>query len=137
MIALSTHSVFEGIAAGMVTEFKSLWTFLLAILLHKWAAGLSLGISMSKNMHGRFGMVFWLLLIFSLATPLGVVIGIIVSEASDMVSVVFDALAGGTFIYIAASEVVVEEFSTPDHKWLKLLMFLLGAGVITGVSQIE
>ena len=137
MIALSTHSVFEGIAVGLVTEWRNLWSFFIAILLPQWAAGLSLGISMSKNMKGRFGLVFWLLLIFSLATPLGVLIGILVSESSDMVSVVFDALAGGTFIYIAASEVVVEEFSTPDRKWLKLFMFLLGAGIITGVSQIE
>ena len=49
MIALSTHSVFEGIAVGLRDEINEVWTFIIGITLHKWAAAMSLGISMSKN----------------------------------------------------------------------------------------
>ena len=91
---------------------------------------------MSKNMKENFRSAFCLLIVFAIATPLGCVIGIFVSDSSPMVTVVFNSLAGGTFIYIAASEVVVEEFSTPDYKWVKLLLFIIGAAIITGVSRI-
>jgi zinc transporter ZupT len=36
-----------------------------------------------------------------------------------MVEIIFSSFAAGTFIYIAASEVIVEEFSMPgSKKWL-------------------
>jgi len=37
------------------------------------------------------------------------------------------SVAGGTFIYIAASEVVVEEFAVSNYKWTKFFFFLCGA----------
>ena len=46
MIALSVHSVFEGIATGMAGSTSDLASLILAIVLHKWAAAMSLGISM-------------------------------------------------------------------------------------------
>ena len=50
MIALSVHSIFEGIAVGLSKDFSNFFTFVLAIVLHKWAAAMSLGISLSKAM---------------------------------------------------------------------------------------
>jgi zinc transporter ZupT len=58
------------------------------------------------------------------------VIGLIVFNAGALLNIVFNSMAGGTFIYIAASEVVVEEFSVGRYKWWKTLAFLLGAAVI-------
>jgi hypothetical protein len=43
------------------------------------------------------------------------------------------AIAAGTFIYISASEIVVEEFSVSKYKWLKYLFFLLGISLIGGL----
>jgi zinc transporter ZupT len=137
MIALSTHAVFEGIAVGVEKDMSSLWTYIIAITLHKWAAAMSLGISMSKNFKEEGNTVYLLLLIFSLATPLGISIGMIVSGDSDLTDIIFSSLAGGTFVYIACSEVIVEEFSTPDYKWIKMIMFMLGAGVITSLHFLE
>lgn len=55
-----------------------------------------------------------------------------------MIEIIFSSFAGGTFIYIAASEVIVEEFSVLGHnKWYKLLSFLLGALIITAMWLIE
>jgi len=54
------------------------------------------------------------------------------------VEVIFNSFAGGTFIYIAASEVIVEEFSMPGRKkWLQMIMFLLGASIITSLWLLE
>jgi zinc transporter 1/2/3 len=137
MIALSTHAVFEGIAVGLVKETSDLWTYIIAIGLHKWAAAMSLGISMSKNFVDETRTMYVLLLIFSFATPIGISIGMIVSDGSELTDIIFSSLAAGTFVYIACSEVIVEEFSTPNYKWIKMLAFLLGAVLITCLNFLE
>lgn len=137
MIALSTHAVFEGIAVGLVKDLDSLWTYVIAISLHKWAAAMSLGISMSKNFKDETKTMYLLLLIFAFATPLGISIGMGVSGSSGLTDIIFSSLAGGTFVYIACSEVIVEEFSTPEYKWIKMIVFLLGAALITSLNFLE
>lgn len=74
---------------------------------------------------------------FSLATPLGIGLGLAISTANNMMEIVFNSFAAGTFIYIAASEVVVEEFSLTGNRWLKLCFFGIGASVITSMWFIE
>lgn len=137
MIGLSIHSIFEGIVFGLEGDIKNLWSYILAISLHKWAAAMSLGFSMSKSFKGQNLLVFILLTIFSIATPLGIAIGMLASDSSVLTEVILSSLAGGTFLYIACSEVIVEEFSNPKHKYLKMGMFLVGAALITGFIYIE
>jgi zinc transporter ZupT len=58
-----------------------------------------------------------------------------------MVEILFSSFAAGTFIYIAASEVIVEEFSIPSKsrwtKWIKMMAFALGATIITLMWLLE
>ena len=46
---------------------------------------------------------------------------------------IFEAIAAGTFIFIASVEIIVEEFSVSEHKLLKLLFYFVGVGVIIGI----
>jgi len=131
MMALSVHSLFEGIAVGLADESSEFWEFALAITLHKWAEAMSLCVSMSKNFKDDTKLVMILIGLFSCATPLGVLIGMKIHGANELINIVFSSLAGGTFLYIAASEVVVEEFSVNIKKWTKLLFFVGGALFIT------
>jgi zinc transporter ZupT len=39
-------------------------------------------------------------------------------------------LAAGTFLYIACSEVIVEEFSIPQFRFLKIFFYLVGIACI-------
>ena len=120
LIALSTHAIFEGIALGLTNDLASTINIMLALFIHKSAASMSLGISIFKNFSDedqKKGMM--LLIIFALATPIGIAAGLIMLGSNDMVEVIFSSFAGGTFVYIAASEVIVEEFSIPGRsKWL-------------------
>jgi len=134
MMALSVHSVFEGIAVGLADEKGELWEFMLAITLHKWAEAMSLCVSVSKNFEDDKRMVYTLIGTFSFATPLGVLIGMCISGGGIMMHIIFNSFAGGTFLYISASEVIVEEFSVNIKKWTKLLAFLFGACFITVLS---
>lgn len=49
MIGLGVHATFEGLSLGMSKDFDSTLLFAIAIVLHKGAAGMSLGISMGKT----------------------------------------------------------------------------------------
>lgn len=85
----------------------------LAIFLHKGAAGMSLGISMQKTF-GEQGKVFvsTMMILFAFFTPIGIFLGAIIAEGEHpMLEIVFNCLAAGTFLYIACSEIIVEEFS--------------------------
>jgi zinc transporter ZupT len=126
MIALSVHSIFEGLALGLMTEFKPFINLMISILVHKFAEALSISIAM-QNAGFEFGKLVKFMVLFSFATPFGTTLGIILNSAPKMVSIVFTSLAGGSFIYVSCSELIVEEFSLPGNRWLKLLSFLLGA----------
>ena len=107
------HAIFEGIALGLTSEFGAMINIMLALILHKPAAALSLGVSLTKNFidknEEKKGVM--LLTIFAAATPFGIMFGMALSHSSEIVEVIFNSFAGGTFLYIAASEVIVDEFS--------------------------
>lgn len=134
LIALTMHSIFEGIALGLTKEFSATINIMLALILHKPAAAMSLGVSITKNFVEKNEMKKGILLltIFAVATPIGIMLGMALQHSSDIVEVIFNSFAGGTFLYIAASEVIVEEFSMPDrYKWTQYGFFLGGVMLIT------
>ena len=55
---------------------------------------------------------------------------------SDIISAIFNSLAGGTFLYLACSEIIVEEFSKAGNQWLKYITFFFGVIFITAVTII-
>lgn len=137
MIGLGVHATFEGLSLGMSKDFSGTLLFAIAIVLHKGAAGMSLGISMGKTFPGQDKFVIQLLVLFALFTPLGVVIGWILEKSSELTEIIFSCLAAGSFLYIACSEVIVEEFSIAQFRFLKLFAFLFGISIITCLKFIE
>ena len=133
------HAIFEGIALGLTKDFSATLNIMLALLCHKLAASMSLGSSIAKNFaenEKRKGV--FLLIIFAIATPLGIILGLLLLESGTLIEVVFNSFAGGTFIYIAASEVIVEEFSMPNrYKWMQYFTFLCGIALITSLWLLE
>ena len=70
----------------------------------------------------------------SLFQSSGLAIGMGLNNTTDVIGSIFLSFAGGTFIYIACSEILAHEFDGPDKIWLKYLKFfvyLLGAAIIT------
>lgn len=78
-----------------------------------------------------------LIALFSVFTPIGISIGWSMDSDSEIIEIIFNSLAAGTFIYIACSEVIIEEFSMPDNKILKLFFFMFGVACITCLKLIE
>ena len=68
--------------------------------------------------------------IFALTTPIGILIGMAISESNAVIDVIFLGLSGGTFIYVACSEIITAEFDKGSYQWAKMLLVLLGGTII-------
>lgn len=133
LIALGLHAAFEGMAVGLLGTMSSTLKLAFSILIHKFAESLSITISMQKSgMTARQIVIYSL--IFASMTPLGTILGIFVNGMSELVNIVFMSLAVGTFLYVACSELIIEEFQVRDHKWLKLAAFYGGAIFILALN---
>jgi ABC-type Mn2+/Zn2+ transport system permease subunit len=78
LVALSTHAFFEGIALGLTKDLAPTLNIMLGLFIHKTAASLSLGISISKNFEKEdLSKGNLLLFSFALATPLGIAGGLL------------------------------------------------------------
>ena len=137
LIALGFHGFFEGLALGLQDEYQGTLFILIAIVAHKWAESLTLGISFVKANSPK-NQIISMNLLFSLIGPLGVVAGIFLSnDGNPIVEGIFLGLSTGTFLYVACSEVIVEEFETPKLRYPKFFLFLIGGIFTAALSVIE
>ncbi len=131
LIALSVHGIFEGMALGVMNTIKECSILFSAIILHKWAAAFALGISFYKSGTEK-ELFIKMILLFTSFGPIGIIIGMFFSDAGNLIKGIMLSISGGTFIYVAASEVIVEEFSLSKKTHIKYLWFLIG-GLLTFV----
>ncbi len=125
LIVLSVHSVILGLALGAQSALASAVIVFLAIVAHKGAAGIALGVGYQRaGLTHREAMPR--LAFFSAMTPLGIVAGasigaMLTGRADVFFEAVFDSLGAGTFLYIAALDIIKTEFDGPRYhaqKWL-------------------
>ena len=106
-------------------------------MIHKWAEAFAIGILFVK---AKFTKKFFYLIIFAFALigPIGVAIGIVLaSTADEFIEGIFLSISTGTFLYVACSEVIIEEFSTPEKRYLKYFLYLLGCIFAVGLTMLE
>jgi zinc transporter 1/2/3 len=137
LIALGLHSFFEGLALGLGDTIGRTLVMLGAILVHKWAESLSLGISFVRAKTDKTNFIA-MSIVFGIISPLGVVIGWVLSESNyEIIQGIFLALSTGTFLYVACTEVIVEEFSVGGYRVIKFILYMLAAFFIGGLTVAE
>ena len=120
LAALSIHSVITGIALGLEPEVAASLLVMTGILLHKGSA--SFALMVSAHAAGlSTSSLRTVLAIFVLMTPLGILFGTTVSslmqgESAELVKGVFNALAAGTFIYVAVMDVIGGEMARIEDR---------------------
>jgi zinc transporter 1/2/3 len=134
LLALSIHGLFECLALGIQNNSKNTLFLFIALMIHKWAEAFSLGIFFVQAKLAKKNY-YLLIIFFAIIGPIGVLLGIILCKtANEFIEGVFLCISTGTFLYVACSEVIVEEFSSPDKRYLKFFLYLLGtifAAVLT------
>lgn len=99
-----------------------------AVLIHKIPESLALGISFGQNSK-KLSLI--ILGIFSITSVVGIMLGtLMLSFISPLVENILICLITGSFLYISASEIVVEEFSVSKNKHMKFFALLFGIGII-------
>jgi len=111
-VALSFHSLLEGLGLGAAPSPRSALEMLLLIALHKGLTAFALG---SAVLHAVLSprLAALLCAVFVLATPCGILLGTLLSaSALGPWSFVLVAAAAGTFIYVALCEVLPRELQS-------------------------
>ncbi|CAL8087734.1 unnamed protein product [Calicophoron daubneyi] len=149
LIAISLHSVFEGMAMGLSSTAAMVITLFVAVTAHKFIIAASIGISVAneianalkdeketwnvKKMYVSQGIG---VITFAAASPLGIIIGWAVTEKAKsaeflIAEALLQAIACGTLIYVTFFELLrrAENELDPDGM-VHYLLLLLGAGIV-------
>lgn len=138
-VVLGFHSLLAGIALGVEDTALVGLAIAIAIVAHKGAAAFALAISFVKA--GMPRRRAWAMLVtFACITPFGIGVGMVIGNVLDhgsgeIVEAVFDALAAGSFLYIAALDIIQEEFGEGEHSHLPGFTALLaGLGLMALIA---
>lgn len=137
-LVLSIHSLITGFALGIEDQSVTAVALLIAVLAHKGTASFALGLKVSP-VSAQARQFFTRMLAFSLTTPVGVVLGLwllnrLSNSNGPLVEGIFDALAAGTFIYVAVFEILSQEFRKHGHGNAKLVAMILGVALMAIVA---
>lgn len=114
---LSLHSFFAGLALGIESTAAGTMVVFIAIISHKSFAAFALGVKMRMNDLPRNSAV-WLLLLFSLMTPMGIFLGVYIhldpaNSLNYLSNTLLHTFLAGLFIYLAIFESADEKMSEP------------------------
>lgn len=135
---LSVHSLIAGIALGTESNLKHSAVILFAILAHKGSASFALSINLLKEGASK-RIIVRIITFFCFMTPIGIILGMLINSAlsgsvQQIVTASFDALAAGTFLYVAILGIAHEEFSENQDKLLKFIMMCIGIAIMAIVA---
>lgn len=101
-VMLSIHAFLMGAALGLSASLSVAIVIFFAIIAHKWAESFALAIQINKS-HFSFQMNALLFVIFSLMTPLGILLGTSATTTLHqypLLEPIFSSMASGTFLYL-------------------------------------
>ncbi|DBA87606.1 TPA: hypothetical protein ACH3X1_004629 [Trebouxia sp. C0004] len=114
------HSIFIGITLGISSNADTVRSLMIALIFHQGNEGLALGVLFMKAGYNRVKYVL-LAAAFIIVTPLGVAIGIGVSnnyngesKAALGTEGVFDAVSAGILIYNGLCDLILPTFSDDE-----------------------
>jgi zinc transporter 1/2/3 len=146
LIALSIHSIFEGLTIGLQVHYNTLVNVLIAIIVHKCLIAFSFGQQLVENFNkfgdkklkgvkGKLSYKYLILsnFIFSISNPIGIIIAVLIVDIyanmfSTLVISLIQAVSCGTFIYITFFEILPHELNNNlvGLRLLKVFFIFIG-----------
>ncbi|CAD5123757.1 unnamed protein product [Dimorphilus gyrociliatus] len=145
LLALSLHSVFEGLAIGLETNKSVLFQIFAAVALHKCILAFSLGVNFIQSKLST-SAIFKSNILFCITSPVGITIGVLVnsfvskSAEGAVVDGTLQGLAAGTFLYVIFFEIIPFEFGTQEgqpNRLLRALFLFVGYATICGIILMQ
>jgi zinc transporter 1/2/3 len=112
---MSIHAFFECLAVGLQKTPLGILGLASAILVHKWAEGLTLGLIYRKENY-RKSIRTAMILIQALVNVAGLIVGTIIIDQGNFVMAFFMSISAGTFLYISLVEVLSEQINDMNKK---------------------
>lgn len=129
MFATSIHSIFEGMALGLIKDPSRAVHIYIGIIIHECIVAVALGLNSfrledeaSASNIPKTVMKFGIM--FSSTIPVGMILGIAVGYTpgafGKLISAIFQGLAAGTFLHVAFCELIPAELNvsppSSDHE---------------------
>lgn len=149
-LGIALHSVLIGLTLGTTTEsFEALF---IALTFHQFFEAIALGAQIARLEHLSLRSAIFMVIFFTLTTPVGVAVGIIIhnqtfnekSVTSLLVNGTLDSLSAGILIYVALVNLINAEMGPGAHSFQKLskklkfvyyLSLYAGAGAMAVVGR--
>lgn len=135
IVALSLHELFGGMSIGLEGSVDTVWFMCGAIAAHKLVLAFCIGMEIMMA-HTRWLIAVIYLVVFSIVTPIGVGIGIAVSESSaanepSIPAGILQGIACGTLLYVVYFEIVAK-----NHAGWRIFLCSLGGFLLMFGLQI-
>ncbi|KAG8596520.1 hypothetical protein GDO81_001955 [Engystomops pustulosus] len=135
--SLSVHSVFEGLAIGLQSKYASALEIAIAVLIHKGIIVFSLSLKLVQSMVTPVWLAIYII-IFSLMSPIGITIGIVVtlkkSNVVTLVQAILEGISSGTFVYVTFLEILPAELNTGSKPLLRLCFIVIGFTIMAVIA---
>jgi zinc transporter ZupT len=134
LIALSVHSIFDGLAVGSETDPNGFFGLMIAVVIHKLLDGFALGVPI---FYARFSKLqtFLALAFCASMTPLGIGIGWIATAfvngpSGVLTRAIFLSMSLGSFVYIGLIELLPAGLESPRYMPYKISLAIGGWGLM-------
>lgn len=123
LLALSFHSVFEGLAVGLQPTIPMTVQLCLAVLAHKGLVVFGVGLRLVQiRTRSRWAMVS--IVSLALMSPLGLAVGMAVAHGDSeggpgLTQAVLEGVSAGTFLYVTFLEILPQELAGPGNPMAK------------------
>jgi zinc transporter 1/2/3 len=143
VLAISIHSIVEGLALGVQKDNTKVTSLFLSLMVHKLIVAFSVGLQLARTHAHALRWVIASIFIISVITPLGALIGMFVQHAPldaqvrDILVLICQGIAVGTFIYVTFFEVLIHERDNEHPNLLKILFMIIGFTLIGCLRLLE
>jgi len=135
LLALSLHSLFEGVAVGLQNTVMQLIGLSIGITVHGCLVAFALGMSLTSQHSSSRSTVIRFGAVYSVMVPggigVGMAIGTVHGFVGRLISGLLQALTAGTFIYVIFVEIFPSEVDRNQHRLLKVLIMFVGFVIIS------
>lgn len=125
VLALSIHELFEGLAVGLESSASNVWYMFGAVSAHKLVIAFCIGVELVTNKTKTYLVIVYVGM-FAVVSPLGIGIGIAVSQSSldhmEIASVFLQGLASGTLLYVVFFEILQKDRTGGMRNYLSIVL---------------
>uniref|UniRef100_A0A0N5AUW7 Zinc/iron permease n=1 Tax=Syphacia muris TaxID=451379 RepID=A0A0N5AUW7_9BILA len=136
VIVMSFHSILEGFALGVQTNYSDAISLFISLILHKGIESFSVGLQIARAGTDRKHLVITTIFIYALMTPIGSIAAVSIwnlnfnNVVKGGVIVVLECLAIGTFIYATFLEIIAVERANEHSNFWQMVVAGIGLTLI-------